>query len=149
MTVDPTGLTTGVYRAIVVVQTNDPDNKVVQVPVTLVVPGYQQGVNVGGNSYTSTSGDFYAADRSYGSGPFGYAGAGSKRSTTHAIAGTVDDKLYQSQRIGMKSYKFDLPDGHYRVDLSFAELVERRAGRRIFNVTIEDVPVIPYLDVVG
>ncbi len=147
VTVDPSGLTPGVYRAIIVVQTNDPDNKVVQVPVTLVVPGYQQGVNVGGKSYTSASGDVYAADRSYGSGPFGYVGAGSKRSTTHAIAGTVDDKLYQSQRIGMKSYKFDLPDGHYRVDLSFAELVERRAGRRIFNVTIEDVPVIPYLDV--
>ncbi len=47
----------------------------------------------------------------------------------------------------MKSYQFDLPDGHYRVDLQFAELVERRAGRRIFNVTIEGVPLIPYLDV--
>ena len=149
LTVDPSGLASGVYRAIVVVQTNDPDNSVVQVPVTLVVPGFQQGVNVGGNAFTRGNGDVYAADRAYGSGPFGYVGAGSRRSTSHAIAGTTDDGLYQNQRIGMRSYQFDLPDGHYRVDLSFAELVESRAGRRIFNVTIEGVLVIPYIDVVA
>jgi hypothetical protein len=49
----------------------------------------------------------------------------------------------------MRSYRFDVPDGQYRVDLSFAELVERRVGARIFNVRIEGEPVIPYLDVVS
>ena len=145
--VDTTGLAPGAYRAIVVIQTNDPDHSVTQVPVTLVVPGYQQGINVGGKAYTTAAGVDYADDRSYGSGPYGYVGAGSKRKTSHSIAGTDDDPLYRDQRLGMKSYKFDVPDGHYRVDLQFAELVERRAGRRIFNVTIEGVPVIPYLDV--
>ena len=145
--VDTAGLSPGAYRAIIVVQTNDPDHSVSQVPVTLVVPGYQQGVNVGGKAYTTPAGVAYAADRSYGGGGYGYVGTGSKRSTSHAIAGTDEDPLYRDQRLGMKSYRFDVPDGHYRVDLRFAELVERRAGRRIFNVTIEGVPVIPYLDV--
>ena len=49
----------------------------------------------------------------------------------------------------MKSYQFDVPNGHYRVDLRFAELVERKKGARIFNVTIEGDPVIPYIDVVA
>jgi subtilisin family serine protease len=147
VTVDTTGLAPGAYRAIIVVQTNDPDHAVTQVPVTLVVPGYEQGINVGGKAYTTAAGVDYADDRSYGSGPYGYVGSGSKKKTSHSIAGTDDDPLYRDQRLGMKSYQFDVPDGHYRVDLQFAELVERRAGRRIFNVTIEGVPVIPYLDV--
>ncbi len=147
--VDPTDLAPGTYRAIVVIQTNDPDHAVTQIPVTLVVPAYQQGVNAGGKAYTNANGDVFAADRSYGSGPFGYVGSSTRKSTSHSIAGTDEDGLYKKQRLGMKSYRFDLPNGHYRVDLSFAELVERKVGARIFNVTIEGVPVIPYLDVVS
>jgi len=147
--VDATGLDPGVYRAIIVIRTNDPDTALSQVPVTLVVPGYQQGVNVGGKAYTTADGDVYAADRSYHAGPFGYVGAGSHRSTSHSIAGTTDDPLYRDQRLGMKSYRFDVPDGTYRVELKFAELVERKKGARIFNVTIEGDPVIPYIDVVA
>jgi hypothetical protein len=147
--VDSTGLAPGVYRAIVVIETNDPDHPVTQVPVTLVVPAFQQGINTGGKAYTNANGDVFAADRSYGSGPFGYVGSSSRKSTSHSIAGTDEDRLYKNQRLGMKSYRIDLPNGHYRVDLSFAELVERKVGARIFNVTIEGVPVIPYLDVVS
>ncbi len=147
--VDATGLDPGVYRAIIVVQTNDPDTATSQIPVTLIVPAYEQGINVGGKAYTTPDGDVYAADRSYHGGPFGYVGAGSRRSTSHSIAGTTDDPLYRDQRLGMKSYQFDVPNGHYRVDLRFAELVERKKGARIFNVTIEGDPVIPYIDVVA
>jgi subtilisin family serine protease len=147
--VDTAGLGAGVYRAMIVVQTNDPDHRVEQIPVTVVVPAFQQGVNSGGRAYTNASGDRFAADRSYGSGPFGYVGSSARRSTSHGIAGTDEDRLYKDQRLGMRSYRFDVPDGQYRVDLSFAELVERRVGARIFNVRIEGEPVIPYLDVVS
>jgi len=51
VTVDTTGLSSGVYHAIAVIQTNDPDHANIQVPVTLVVPAYQQGINPGGGSY--------------------------------------------------------------------------------------------------
>ena len=51
--VDSTGLAPGTYRADVVVLTNDPDASAVPVPVKLVVPAYQQGINAGGPGYTA------------------------------------------------------------------------------------------------
>ena len=45
------------------------------------------------------------------------------------IAGTDDDRLYQDQRAGMSDYRFAVPDGTYRVDLSFAEM-QLPEGRR-------------------
>jgi hypothetical protein len=145
--VDATGLEPGVYRAIVVVQTNDPDIRSVQVPVTLVVPAYQQGVNAGGGAYVNANGDLYGVDRAWSAGSFGWLGASSTRSTGSAIAGTTEDPIYQDLRSGMSGYRFDVPDGQYRVDLSFAELVAKRAGARVFSVTIEGTTVLAGLDV--
>jgi subtilisin family serine protease len=145
--VDATGLEPGVYRAIVVVQTNDPDLRSVQVPVTLVVPAYQQGVNAGGGAYVNANGDLYGVDRAWSAGSFGWLGASSTRSTGSAIAGTTEDPIYQDLRSGMTGYRFDVPDGQYRVDLSFAELVAKRAGARVFSVTIEGTTVLAGLDV--
>ncbi len=72
ITVDSTGLEPGVYRGIVVILTNDPDNSIFQLPVTLVVPTFQTGVDAGGNRTVSANGDIYLGDRRYGSGPYGY-----------------------------------------------------------------------------
>ena len=69
ITVDSTGLEPGVYRALVVILTNDPDNSLFQLPVTLVVPTFQQGVDAGGGATTALNGDQYGADRGYGSWP--------------------------------------------------------------------------------
>ena len=147
ISVDSTGLTPGVYRALAVVLTNDPADPNFQVPVTLVVPTYQQGVNAGGADYTDTGGNAFGHDRSYDGGPFGYTGASSTVSSTHAISGTSDPALYQTQRLGMKSYRFDVANGHYRVDLRFAELQAKAKGKRVFHVTIEGVPVLFNFDV--
>ena len=145
--VDTTGLVPGVYRAIVVVQTNDPDHATVQVPVEVVVPAYQQGINAGGGSYVDGGGNLFGADRAWSTGGFGYVGASSTRSTKAAISGTTDDPLYQDLRQGMTGYRFAVPNGHYRVDLGFAELQAKRAGARVFTVTIEGQAVIANLDV--
>ncbi len=59
-----TGLAPGAHRAILVVQTNDPDLGNVQVPVTLLVPAYQQGINAGGFTYVDP-----ATGITYVSGP--------------------------------------------------------------------------------
>ena len=147
VTVDSTGLEPGVYRAIVVVLTSDPDHSSFQVPVTLVVPAYQQGVNAGGNSYTDADGDAYAFDRAWAAGSFGWLGSSSSRSTKSAIADTTEDGLYQDLRTGMTGYRFDVANGTYRVDLAFAEIVAKRAGARVFSVTIEGTTVIAGLDV--
>jgi hypothetical protein len=117
------------------------------VPVDLVVPTYQQGVNAGGADYTDTRGDAYAADQAYSPGSFGYVGPGSTDSTSDPIAGTEDDPLYQSQRVGMSSYRFDVAKGHYLVNLQFAEISANNPGERRFHVTIEDEPVLFNFDV--
>ena len=145
--VDTTGLAPGAHRAILVVQTNDPDLGNVQVPVTLLVPAYQQGINAGGFSYVDpATGIDYVSDRAFASGSFGYTG-GSSASTASDIAGTTRDPLYQNQRVGMSDYRFAVPDGTYRVDLSFAELQAIAPGDRIFSVAFENAPLIWQLDV--
>ncbi len=147
--VDATGLEPGAYRAVLVVQTNDPDLGSVQVPVELLVPAYQQGINAGGAAYVDpATGIDYAADQAFSSGGFGYTG-GTTQSTGHDIAGTSRDGLYQDLRSGMSDYRFTVPNGTYRVDLSFADLQFAGAGERVFSVAFEDAPLIWQLDVAG
>jgi hypothetical protein len=146
--VDSTGLASAVYHAIVVIQTNDPDHSNIQVPVTLVVPAYQQGINAGGGSYVDPAqGDLYGADRAFSPGGFGYVGASSTRSTNAAIANTTRDPLYQDLRSGMSAYQFTVPNGTYRVDLSFAELQASKSGARVFSVSLEGAAVLSDFDV--
>lgn len=146
--VDSTGMEPGVYRAQVVVQTNDPDNRAKSVPVTLIVPAYQQGVDAGGAGHETADGTPYAADRVYAAGAFGFEGSGTTRSTRSAIGGTDEDPLYQTMRQAMTAYRFDVPvAGTYRVDLHFAEIVAKKAGARVFTVSIEGSPLLVNLDV--
>jgi subtilisin family serine protease len=145
--VDSTGLAPGVYRAGIVVTTNDPDHSIDLLPVTLVVPAYQQGVNAGGGTAADTDGQTYAADQAYAAGSYGYVGTSSTRSTKSPIAGTVADALYQDLRTGMTGYRFDVPSGHYSVVLQFAELSAKKAGQRIFSISLEGATVQPNLDI--
>jgi subtilisin family serine protease len=148
VTVDTTGLAPGVYHAVVVIQTNDPDNANMQIPVTLVVPAYQQGIDSGAGSYVDpTTGDFYAVDRAYTVGGFGYVGPSSVRATKHDIAGTDRDPLYADLRQGMTDYRFTVPDGTYVVTLSFSELQLDKAGSRVFGVSLEGTQVLNNFDV--
>jgi subtilisin family serine protease len=147
VTVDSTGFGPGVHRALIVLGTNDPDHSYIQVPVTVVVPSFQAGVNAGGRATKDGDGTAYAADKHYAAGSYGYTGASSTRSTKHAIAGTTDDKRFQDNRVSMTGYKFTVPEGTYRVDLGFAELTASAAGARVFSVTFEGTTVVTNLDV--
>jgi subtilisin family serine protease len=141
-------LTPGVYRADVIVMTNDPDASVLAVPVTLVVPSYEVGVNAGGPAYTTGGGILFRKDRTYVAGGFGHVGPSTTHSTTRAIGNTSDDPLYQDARAGMRLYRFDVPvDGIYTVQLRFAELEHGQNGQRVFTVFIEGRPVLVNLDV--
>ena len=143
-----TGLAPGVYNAEVIVLTNDPDASAVPVPVTLVVPAYQRGVNAGGPAYTTTGGVRFQRDREYVEGSFGYVGTSSVRSTTRDIRGTRDDALYQRMRVGMRQYRFDVPtESTYTVQLRFAELEHSAIRQRVFTVLVEGNPVLVNLDV--
>jgi len=121
------------------------------VPVTLIVPAYYQAVNAGDGSYVDGSGDTWSADQVYSAGSWGYTNTSSSvRTTNRAISGTTDDKLFQSQRQTPAEYRFDgLPNGVYEVDLRFAELMNRRAGTRLYDVIIEGNFALPAHDTVG
>jgi hypothetical protein len=145
--VDSSGLSPGVYHADVVVQTDDPDASTMSVPVELVVPAYQRGINAGGPEYLTASGIRYRSDREYSPGGFGYIRAGEVVSTTRDILDTRHDPLYQRARTGMWRYAFDVPrKGTYTVRLRFAEIEHAAKGERVFTVFVEGEPVLVDLD---
>jgi hypothetical protein len=55
------------------------------------------------------------------------------------IAGTDDDRIYQTERWGASAYQIPLATGIYTIKLHFAETNERvtAAGGRIFSVDVE------------
>jgi subtilisin family serine protease len=138
VTADATGLAPGVYTANLVFLTNSGREPTLRVPVTLIVPAYRQAVNAGGPAYTDVNDDEWAADQEWSDGSWGYIGMSQVTSTTRPIEGTEDDPLYQDARQGEIEYRFDgLAPGVYQIELRFAELRWRQAGRRLFDVTAE------------
>ncbi|UOQ68637.1 PKD domain-containing protein [Hymenobacter volaticus] len=96
-------------------------------------------INAGGPAVT-TSGMAFAADNQYVSGGFP-SGGGS------AIAGTVDDVLYQTERWGTMSYNLPVTNGTYTVKLHFAEVYWGGAGQRVFDVSAEGTKVLTAYDI--
>ncbi|HEY0639389.1 MAG TPA: carboxypeptidase regulatory-like domain-containing protein [Pseudonocardiaceae bacterium] len=137
--VDASGLEPGVHRGTINITTNAGRTPTVEIPVTLVVPAYRQGVDAGSTAaFTDGAGDPWGRDQAWTPGGYGYLGAGYVNSSRQDIAGTDNDGLYQTQREATSGYRFDnLPAGTYVVDLEFAELRRNLdAGRRVFDVSI-------------
>ncbi|TAE76517.1 MAG: hypothetical protein EAZ84_07350, partial [Verrucomicrobia bacterium] len=106
-------------------------------------------VNAGGLGFTDLAGNTWYDDQGFNTG--NTVGSG------HAISGTGDDILYQSERYdssasGMNlEYSFAVPAGEYEVVLHFAETYSgiTGAGQRVFDVTAEEALVIDDLDIFG
>lgn len=103
-------------------------------------------VNAGGGGYTDSKGNRWSGDQSYGAGSWGYVG-GKTYKTRDPIANTTDDALYQSERYGNFSYKFDVPNGEYDVTLHFAEIYWSAPGKRLFDVVVEGELVLNDYDI--
>ncbi len=103
-------------------------------------------VNGGGANLTDTGGRVWAADQLYVTGGWGYT-AGTAKSSTAAVANTVDDALFQGWREGAGDYFFTVPNGTYQVRLRFAEMQATAAGQRVMKINIEGKTVEPGLDV--
>jgi hypothetical protein len=95
-------------------------------------------VNAGGKQYVDANGTVYQAD--------GRFSGGTTHTTSAAITGTKDPKLYQSERVGNFSYNIPVANGDYVVSLKFAEIDGTQVGQRVFNVLMEGVKVINNLD---
>ena len=70
-------------------------------------------------------------DQPYRKGSWGYIGGEAFKGTNNRISygsdknilDTNDDPVYQTQQVGIKEFKFDVPDGEYELTIFFAELL--------------------------
>lgn len=102
-------------------------------------------VNAGGSKFTDKAGRVWAADKGFDSGM--------TNSVSSAIAGTEDDKLFQTSRYDnaksaqLLNYKFSLSNGNYTLRMLFAESHNSAKGKRVFDVKAEGRVVVDNLDI--
>lgn len=112
-------------------------------------------------------------EKEYSAGSWGFVGgAVYGKKTRHGVQpaselnvkGTTIDPVFQTMRMGLQAFKLDVPDGEYSVELYFAELQSKEAGKtliynlgndaekedfeeRVFNVSINNNRVINDLNI--
>ena len=74
-------------------------------------------------------------------------GTSSNYPSSLQISGTDEDAIFQSDKYGMVTYKIRLPNDIYNVKLLFAEKYFDNSGSRIFDVYLEQNPVLTNLDI--
>ena len=74
-------------------------------------------------------------------------GSSSNYPSTLQINGTDEDSIFQSEKVGMVTYKVRVPNGRYNIKLMFAENYFDSAGSRIFDLYLEQNPVLANLDI--
>ncbi|RNL55841.1 glycoside hydrolase family 2 TIM barrel-domain containing protein [Pedobacter jejuensis] len=109
--------------------------------------------------------EIWMPDQIYKKGSWGYVGGEPFKGTNNRISygsdknilGTENDPVYQTQQVGIKQFKFDVPDGEYDISLHFAELVggetkealaynldnnhkTEAVENRVFSVSINETP---------
>lgn len=145
-TATPTNTATPTFTATATATaTHTPTNTATPTPT----PTFAVRINVGGSSFTDGQGNLWQADKAYAGDGWGYIG-GQTYSYAVPIAGTEDDRLYQSEHYWSNggSYWIDLPPGVYQVTLKFAEIFYGAfAYSRVFGVRAEDAFVLPSLNI--
>jgi hypothetical protein len=105
----------------------------------------------GAQDFTDSTGDVWAPDTN--TAEVAVSGGILNRPTSppaigKALPATSDQALYQSERYGNFSYTFShLPEGYYQVRLKFAEIFDKQAGQRVFDVSINGNRVLQNFDV--
>ena len=94
-------------------------------------------------TFEASTGELWIPGQAYITGNFGYIGGKAFKlpkgqlpyGTDKNIRGTVDDPIYQTQQVGINSFKFDVPDGQYELTLHFAELLGGSVEGILYNLT--------------
>jgi hypothetical protein len=83
-------------------------------------------------AFTDSSGNAWLPDQ-------GFADGETVERSDVAIQNTKDAGLYQTERYGMTSFTWPLPNGKYTVKLHFAETYEgiTQAGERVFTFNVQ------------
>lgn len=109
-------------------------------------PFQEIAINVGSYCYFIESHNvdyLWMPDQAYKKGSFGYIEGEFLRTKTKrrnnigtdvSVKGTENDPIFQTQIIGLKAYKFDVPKGTYELSLSMAELKSR--GEHIMDILV-------------
>ena len=107
-------------------------------------PFQEIAINVGSYSYfieTDNVDYLWMPDQAYTKGSYGYVGGDLLRTKTRrrnnigvdvSVKGTENDPIYQTQIIGLKAYKFDVPKGTYELSLCMAELKSK--GENVMDI---------------
>lgn len=97
---------------------------------------FELGVNVGSTSFFTDefSGFTWIPEKPYEKGSWGYVGGEILRNTPDRIGiqleigGTHNVPLYQTMRMGLEEFRFDVPEGNYEIELHFTEPGERQTS---------------------
>jgi len=138
----------GTYQGIVTVTSNG-GNENIQINMTLETdsPDYLVRVNCGSDTaFIDDEGNVWSKDQKF-TWAWGYVD-GSDYYTLHSISNTVNDGLYQTNRMDLTEYKFDGSNGHYEIRLLFAELRYDEEWQSRFDVYCEGDLKISNLDLV-
>lgn len=100
-------------------------------------------INVGSHSdfVDEETGEIWISDQAFQNNDFGYVGGevfqqnSSKfQGTASNIKVTTKEPLYQTMREGLQAYKFDVPEGKYRISLLMAEPNRGASKENIYNL---------------
>jgi beta-galactosidase len=105
-------------------------------------------INCGSNAqYIDNDKNIWIEDKSYSKGSFGYTvGTPSFISLKGKITNTDKTPLLYTYLNDVKSYRLDMPDGQYEIELFFAEPEFHEIGKRVFDVTINNSKVLTDFD---
>jgi len=117
---------------------------------TVVVEAIGQiidAINAGGKAHTDIYGVRYRADPLEGK-----VGSSSDYGKRYLIGRVTpeDQILYQTERYHTGSFEYSFPipeDGDYVVILKFSEVYFNGPGQKIFDVVVNDLPVVSELDI--
>lgn len=105
-------------------------------------------INCGSNAqYIENDKTIWIEDKPYSKGSFGYtSGSPSFISLKGKITNTDKTPLLYTYLNDVKSYRLDMPDGNYEIELFFAEPEFHEAGKRVFDVTINNNKIMTDFD---
>lgn len=117
------------------------------------LPFSEINVSLGDNRYfiDEKSHQVWIPEKEYEKGSWGYIGGEVYRipnSSRHPygsdknILGTDYDPIYETQRTGIKEFRFDVPDGRYDLILHFAELIsDTKKEALVYNLDNKEATV--------
>ncbi|WP_304064413.1 glycoside hydrolase family 2 TIM barrel-domain containing protein [Pedobacter glucosidilyticus] len=112
-----------------------------------LIPFQQLNVSLGDKRifHDNVNHEIWIPEQAYKTGSWGFVGGEIYKIPNNVrqsfgsdkdILGTNLDPIYQTQRIGLEAFRFDVPDGKYEVVLHFAELLSKKSKEElVYNLS--------------